>query len=201
MRSHGPPRTYLIMTLVGIVLTACKPDAKVEAPEIRPVRTVTATKGEAGEIVVLTGHVQAQDEPALAFRIGGRMIERPVTVGDRVEAGQVLAKLDPENELNTLRSAEAALVAAQGQALTYCTVRGLSGYRQVCRGRASVPRGRCEGAYWLFRGESDLKLHHCVEVAIERVLTTVVFNPCHCISKVITNASADHGMFTEIGAG
>src|SRR5262249_8695551 len=30
MRSHGPPRTYLIMTLVGIVLTACKPDAKVE---------------------------------------------------------------------------------------------------------------------------------------------------------------------------
>jgi RND family efflux transporter MFP subunit len=46
------------------------------------------------------------------------MIERPVNVGDRVEAGQVLAKLDPENELNALRSAEAALTAAQGQ-LTY----------------------------------------------------------------------------------
>jgi membrane fusion protein, multidrug efflux system len=118
VRSHGPPRTYLIMTLVAVVLTSCKPDAKVEAPEIRPVRTVTAAKGEAGETVVLTGHVQAEDEPALAFRIGGRMIERPVNVGDRVKAGQVLAKLDPENELNTLRSAEAALVAAQGQ-LTY----------------------------------------------------------------------------------
>ena len=39
-------------------------------------------------------------------------------VGDRVEAGQVLAKLDPESELNALRSAEAALSAAQGQ-LTY----------------------------------------------------------------------------------
>src|SRR5262249_8218055 len=88
MRRHGPPRTYLIMTLVGILLTAGKRDAKVEAPEIRPVRTVTATKGEAGEIVVLTGHVQARDEPALAFRIGGRMIERTVSVGDRVEAGQ-----------------------------------------------------------------------------------------------------------------
>lgn len=46
------------------------------------------------------------------------MIERPVNVGDRVEAGQVLAKLDPENELNALRSAESALAAAQGQ-LTY----------------------------------------------------------------------------------
>jgi membrane fusion protein, multidrug efflux system len=79
---------------------------------------VTAAKGEAGETVVLTGHVRAEDEPALAFRIGGRMIERPVNVGDRVEAGQVLAKLDPENELNALRSAESALAAAQGQ-LTY----------------------------------------------------------------------------------
>jgi membrane fusion protein, multidrug efflux system len=68
--------------------------------------------------VVLTGHVQAEDEPAFAFRIAGRMIERPVNVGDRVEAGQVLAKLDPENELNALRSAESTLSAAQGQ-LTY----------------------------------------------------------------------------------
>jgi RND family efflux transporter MFP subunit len=76
---------------------------------------VTATRGEAEETVVLTGHVQAEDEPALAFRIGGRMIERPVNIGDRVEAGQVLAKLDPENELNVLRSAESALTAAQGQ--------------------------------------------------------------------------------------
>src|SRR5208282_5347696 len=71
-----------------------------------------------GETVVLTGHVQAEDEPAFAFRIAGRMIERPVNVGDRVEAGQVLAKLDPENELNELRSAESTLAAAQGQ-LTY----------------------------------------------------------------------------------
>jgi RND family efflux transporter MFP subunit len=67
---------------------------------------------------VLTGHVHAENEPAIAFRIGGRMIERSVNVGDRVEAGQVLAKLDPENELSALRSAESALTAAQGQ-LTY----------------------------------------------------------------------------------
>jgi len=108
----------VVLTALAGVLVSCKPDTKVEAPEIRPVRTVIAAKGEAGETVVLTGHVQAEDEPALAFRIAGRMIERPVNVGDRVEAGQVLAQLDPENELNALRSAESALAAAQGQ-LTY----------------------------------------------------------------------------------
>ncbi|MGC2198631.1 MAG: efflux RND transporter periplasmic adaptor subunit [Stellaceae bacterium] len=76
---------------------------------------MTAARGEAAETVVLTGHIQADDEPSFAFRIGGRMIERPVNVGDRVKAGQVLAKLDPETELSALRSAESALTAAQGQ--------------------------------------------------------------------------------------
>jgi membrane fusion protein, multidrug efflux system len=118
VKRRCPSWACLVLACFAVVLVSCKPDAKVEAPEIRPVRTVTAAKGEAAETVVLTGHVRAEDEPALAFRIGGRMIERPVNVGDRVEAGQVLAKLDPENELNALRSAEAALVAAQGQ-LTY----------------------------------------------------------------------------------
>ncbi len=96
-------------------LAACKPDTKADAPVIRPVRTVTVAKTEAGEPVVMTGHIQAQDEAALAFRIGGRMIERAVNVGDRVETGQVIAKLDPENELNAQRSAQASLTAAQGQ--------------------------------------------------------------------------------------
>ena len=58
------------------------------------------------------------------------MIERPVNVGDRVKAGQVLAKLDPETELSALRSAESALIAAQGQ-LTYA------------HGRISSVRGSC----------------------------------------------------------
>ncbi len=51
----------------------------------------------------------------LAFRIGGRIIERKGEVGDKVEPDQVLAKLDPQDELNTLRSAQAALNAARGQ--------------------------------------------------------------------------------------
>jgi len=36
-------------------------------------------------------------------------------VGDHVEPDQVLAKLDPQNELNALRSARAALSPAQGK--------------------------------------------------------------------------------------
>jgi membrane fusion protein, multidrug efflux system len=67
------------------------------------------------EAVTLTGHIEAENEAALAFRISGRMIERPANVGDRVQAGQLVARLEPQNEQNALRSAQAALSAAQGQ--------------------------------------------------------------------------------------
>jgi RND family efflux transporter MFP subunit len=76
---------------------------------------VTAARQEAGETVMLTGHIEADDEASMAFRIGGRMVERPVNVGDRVEPAQILARLDPQNELNALRSAQAQAAVAQAQ--------------------------------------------------------------------------------------
>ena len=51
----------------------------------------------------------------MAFRVSGRMIERAVNIGDRVVAGQVIARLDSQNATNTLRSARAALAAAESQ--------------------------------------------------------------------------------------
>ena len=96
-------------------MTACQQDSKVDAPDARPVRTITIDKKEIAEAVSLTGQIQAENEAALAFRISGRIIERLAGVGDQVEPGQVLAKLDPQDELNQLRSAQARLVAAQGR--------------------------------------------------------------------------------------
>ncbi len=42
----------------------------------------------------------------------GRMIERSVAVGDRVEAGRADARLEPDNELTALHPARAAVAAA-----------------------------------------------------------------------------------------
>ena len=64
--------------------------------------------------VSFAGHIEPQDQASLAFRLGGRLVERPARVGMTVGDGEVVARLDPENELNELRSAQAALTAAQG---------------------------------------------------------------------------------------
>jgi RND family efflux transporter MFP subunit len=71
--------------------------------------------GSGGEPVSITGQVQAEEEASLSFRVGGRMIERLVNVGDAVEAGQVVAHLEREPAENQLRQARAALESARGQ--------------------------------------------------------------------------------------
>ncbi|RBP11997.1 RND family efflux transporter MFP subunit [Roseiarcus fermentans] len=105
----------LAVVALAFAAAGCKREEAAEAPPPRPVRTVIAERTELGQSVVLTGQILAEKESALAFRIGGRIIERSADVGQRVTPDQVLAKLDPQNELNALRSARAALSAAQGR--------------------------------------------------------------------------------------
>jgi RND family efflux transporter MFP subunit len=113
----APALTPVVLALASLMLlTACGGDEETVAEPIRPVRVVTVEKREAGETVSLTGQVQAQEEVSLSFRVGGRMLERPVNVGDRVEAGQVIARIDPEPARNALQTARANLAAAMGQA-------------------------------------------------------------------------------------
>ena len=97
------------------LLTACKPVEEPEPEPIRPVRVTTVESQEGGETVSLTGQVEARQEVNLSFRTGGRMIERSVNVGDRVRAGQVVARLESETPRNALRSARAELTAARAR--------------------------------------------------------------------------------------
>jgi RND family efflux transporter MFP subunit len=54
------------------------------------------------------GRAKATREANIAFEVPGRLIERPVEVGDVVGKGQLLAKLDPRDFLNSLKQARAA---------------------------------------------------------------------------------------------
>ena len=101
--------------LLPTMLIACQPEADVGVREPRPVRTVTVEKRAAGVPITLTGRIEAEDEVTLGFRIAGRILEDNMKLGDRVEPGQVLARLESQNELNGLRTAQANLAAAQGQ--------------------------------------------------------------------------------------
>jgi len=114
------PRQVLALALVAascsLSLAACGRQGETEAaPPPRPVRTATIEKREASTPMTFTGHIEAEDEVSIAFRISGRLLENDTKIGDRVVAGQLLARLESQNEMNALRQAQAALAAAQGQ--------------------------------------------------------------------------------------
>lgn len=117
-RSGSPLATHAYLALAGLVLlSACAGNEEGAAPEVRPVRATTIEERAIGDTVALTGTVQAQTEINQSFRIDGRLIERAVDVGDTVRPGQLLARLDPQNEESSLQAVRAQLVAAQAQLL------------------------------------------------------------------------------------
>src|SRR5215468_10554694 len=110
------PMTIALAAVLSAAVGLAGCEQKIEqAPNVRPVRTVTVDKRAAGTPVVLTGRIEAEDEVVLAFRIAGRLLNNDLKMGDRVQAGQLVARLEPQNELNALRAAQANLAAAQGQ--------------------------------------------------------------------------------------
>ena len=100
---------------LSATLLGCSPQTDTAAPQPRPVRTTTVEQREVGVPITLTGRIEAEDEVALAFRISGRVLENDRKLGDRLEPGQVVARLESQNERNALRAAQANLVASQGQ--------------------------------------------------------------------------------------
>jgi RND family efflux transporter MFP subunit len=110
-----PGGAALPCLILVAALGACSEPPAPPPAEPRPVRVATVEPRGEGTLVSLTGTIQAETEVNLGFRIDGRMVERLVNVGDRVTAGQVVARLDRTNEENSLRAARAALAAAQAQ--------------------------------------------------------------------------------------
>ena len=111
-----PRGTTTLLALATLTLvSACRPGDETPPVEVRPVRVTTIETRAIGDTIALTGTVQAQTEINESFRIGGRLIERNVEIGDTVRPGQLLARLDPQNEESGLQAARAQLVAAQAQ--------------------------------------------------------------------------------------
>lgn len=108
-----PPLQVAVPVALALWCTACQAEVEAPAP-VRPARVIVVEPATKSADVGFAGHIEPQDQASLAFRLGGRLVERPARVGVSVGDGEVVARLDPENELNELRSARAALAAAQG---------------------------------------------------------------------------------------
>jgi RND family efflux transporter MFP subunit len=109
MRRHRAILPCLCCLVAG--LAGCREEASEPAPPLPVVVRVVAPTDHAPEFV-LTGVIAARVQSDLSFRITGQISERTVDVGARVDAGDVLARLDSKIEEAEVAGAAAAVEAA-----------------------------------------------------------------------------------------
>jgi multidrug efflux system membrane fusion protein len=115
MTRHGTFSVRFLLPACGaLLLAAC---GRAPAPEepVRAVRVeVVGTAARAGG-QEYAAEVRARVESRLAFRVGGKLVARSVDVGQAVRAGQVLARLDPQDLQLGQEAARAQLASARAQ--------------------------------------------------------------------------------------
>jgi membrane fusion protein, multidrug efflux system len=105
----------LALALLAPALSACHDYAAGATQRPAFVRTEIVRPRVRQTSVTLTGEVQARFRADLAFRVSGRVVERLVEAGAHVDAGQVLARLDPAEQKADVDAATAAAAASQSQ--------------------------------------------------------------------------------------
>lgn len=98
--------------IVSFVLLGCEQPAPPPAGATL-VRALEVRMTQFDRTAALTGEIQSRRESDLGFRVGGKVMERLVDVGDEVAEGGLLARLDSQDQQNALEAARSALAAAQ----------------------------------------------------------------------------------------
>ncbi|MFO1279842.1 MAG: efflux RND transporter periplasmic adaptor subunit [Burkholderiaceae bacterium] len=107
-------RSVLGLLGVATVLAACSKPAPPEEP-VRAVKVLTVGLTSFDSGLEYAGEVKARVESRLGLRVAGKITQRTVEVGQRVKAGQVLARLDPRDYQLATDAGRAQVVAATTQ--------------------------------------------------------------------------------------
>lgn len=112
------PRSRLSLllapALVGLALAGCSRTAPPPEP-VRAVKVMEVGLRPVDSGAEFSAEVRARVESRLGFRVAGKITRRPAELGQRVQPGQVLAQLDPQDYQLQAEAARAQAVAAQTQ--------------------------------------------------------------------------------------
>src|SRR6476619_3533242 len=111
--SMSPLRPNPLLALpIMLMLAGCEASTAPAVTIERPVQVQRVTLANESSAREFVGVVRARYEIDLGFRVAGKIVSREVNVGDRVRAGDIVARLDPRDIKLQMESAEAELSAA-----------------------------------------------------------------------------------------
>lgn len=190
---HFLPLT--ILSVVIFLLPGCGDNQGNTTDPVRTVRYVVVGSAQTFPALERTGEIHAHDETILSFRTGGRIVTRSVDIGDRVNAGQLLATLENTTSQNQLDGAQAdyegAKASAQVAALNVNRMQKLMPTGAIARTQLDTAR-----ADWLVARARLKNSESALRNARESLGWTRLIAPR---SGVITEVSASAGQVVNGG--
>lgn len=109
-------RQPILFLLLGLLSACHSPDGTTDPRLLPPLVQAVSVTASSGATRQFSGVVAARVESSLSFRVGGKIIERLVDVGQAVHKGQVLLRLDPADLGLGLSAQQSTVAAARAQA-------------------------------------------------------------------------------------
>lgn len=104
---------------------------------------VAASRSADGVSLRIEGHLEAQRQATMAAQLAGTVLALHVQAGDRVRAGQVLARIDERDALAGLQRSQAGLLQAEAELHKASTAAERT---RVLRGQGFVSQAALDGA-------------------------------------------------------
>lgn len=106
---------FLIVSMATALMAGCGGEQTETEEIIRPVRFQQVYSTGGRRVRTFSGTARAGVESRLSFKVPGTVRRVAVKVGDSVQAGQLIAELDPEDYRLEVQRAQAALAQARAQ--------------------------------------------------------------------------------------
>ncbi len=106
-------RSWIVVVIVALLLMA---GYHFSQSKVTPVKTAIVRQAASGNqqtVLNASGYVTARRQATVSSKVTGKVVEVLLEEGTKVEAGQVLAKLDDLNTSATMRLYQAQLAAAE----------------------------------------------------------------------------------------
>ncbi len=102
-------RFFVALIFSAVGLTACS-EAEVENEiVVRPVRTIVVNDDATANLKTFSGVSRSAQESRLSFKVSGTVARVPANVGDRIDAGTIIASLDASTYDLQLQQAQATV--------------------------------------------------------------------------------------------
>lgn len=179
---------------LAMAIAGCRDDDQ-PPPPVRPVLSVVAKPRTSEVLGPFAGSIQPRYSTDYGFRLFGRIVARPVSVGSTVQQGDELAAIDPTLQAILLRDARAAVAGAQAQ---FANARAEEARQKRLVERNVIPQAQYEAI--LQSREAAAATLVRAQASLQRAEDALSFTRLRAdFPGIVTGTQADVGQVVNVG--